>query len=1216
MLNIYHAGEACDKTKFIFDHIDPDQQTIILVPDQASLQMERDALAYSRENYGRAALLNLMVADFSSLGRKVIREQGGRQPELIDKYGRQMLLSVLIDRLADGDGLSVYKSMKGKTSFVSNTNQLISEMKRSGVTSSDIERAAGQTDSYLQLKLSDICKIYKTYEDAIADRFTDSEDYIRFYGKLMEESELVQSSVIWITGFDTFTPLNMEVIQSLLTASKQVNIMMTWDGPAPGSADGRSGDAPALTTGDAPALMAGDARILTTGGGEGLFDLTAYVMDTLEELAAAAGTDCRRQPAECAPRHSIWNAPDCAPAERITLVQATNIFAEADRAAAFITELVRDKGFRYQDIAVICNDMDVRGGVLKRTFERWSIPAFADRKRGVLHQPVVRFLLSFLKVLSDGYQGEAVMELISTGLLGFSRRDEELLNNYVTEAKIRGTKWKKPFTWEGKNSFGAGRYSEDLDRLNEMRSFLVDTIEDARDEIGKRNTAEEKILGLTRFLEGNFRLLDRIEELAERQTRLGLLEGAAETAQSWEMICSIFTQVIRVIGESNISNRQLTDILTEGLREMEIGLVPPTADSVIIGTLQRTRLSKCPVLIVTGANEGVLPMAISDSGLLTEKELDTLEELKYSIAKKDEVRRQEEQLAIYRMFSLPSEQLIVMCSLADQNGGSMTPSAVFSVLKEMDGVSVLRDLGQEDPFEMIASRQGSLTFMADAMQEYMENGQIAAAWLAALDWYEHQDPDSIRKIMQGMDFDNRVGKLEKDFADSLYFGDKDYINMSASKLEVYTSCPFKYFIERGLRAEEPSAFETSGGSRGEVFHRALQVLSSGLTDQAKAAHLSVTDSDSPWMTITQEECAAQIEKIIREETVDYREGVYLSDNEATLQLERIIDTCSEIAWAMIGQVRKSRIKDMFFEEPFGAGSRRLPAVTIQLDNGKRAVLSGVIDRLDVLDLTGGDATVTGDIAAGDTSAGDATATDAAATGDTSAGDATATDAATEALRVIDYKTGSETVDLEQIREGYKLQLMVYMNVVEQSATKQGATEQGTAEQGTAEQGAGSSLSSAKPAGTFYFKIKELDDAVKQDANTDALGENVEGRVANACRLEGILVSDERIITSMDTTLEPKETSTVLPIKRDKDNVIKETSAGKLLSEEEFNELCRSTMDHVRRICREIQSGHIGIEPKKEKGTSGLYTKTSCTYCAYKSICLFDTSFRNCRYQLV
>ena len=112
MLNIYYAGESCDKEKFIFDHIDPDRETIIIVPDQASLQMEKGALDYFRGKDGRTALLDLMVADFSSLGYKVMKEAGGRQPELIDKYGRQMLLSVLIDRLADRGELGVYKSMK------------------------------------------------------------------------------------------------------------------------------------------------------------------------------------------------------------------------------------------------------------------------------------------------------------------------------------------------------------------------------------------------------------------------------------------------------------------------------------------------------------------------------------------------------------------------------------------------------------------------------------------------------------------------------------------------------------------------------------------------------------------------------------------------------------------------------------------------------------------------------------------------------------------------------------------------------------------------------------------------------------------------------------------------------------------------------------------------------------------------------------------------
>ena len=46
MLNIFYAGESCDKETFIFDRIDPDEETIIIVPDQASLQMERDALDF------------------------------------------------------------------------------------------------------------------------------------------------------------------------------------------------------------------------------------------------------------------------------------------------------------------------------------------------------------------------------------------------------------------------------------------------------------------------------------------------------------------------------------------------------------------------------------------------------------------------------------------------------------------------------------------------------------------------------------------------------------------------------------------------------------------------------------------------------------------------------------------------------------------------------------------------------------------------------------------------------------------------------------------------------------------------------------------------------------------------------------------------------------------------------------------------------------------
>ena len=683
-------------------------------------------------------------------------------------------------------------------------------------------------------------------------------------------------------------------------------------------------------------------------------------------------------------------------------------------------------------------------------------------------------------------------------------------------------------------------------------------------------------------------IVQRIQQAVDRQIELGMAEGAAETAQIWNAVCGILDQIIRVIGSEKISNVQLREMISTGLQSLEIGLVPSAADCVIIGTLQRTRLSKSPILIVTGANEGVLPMSGGDNGLLTERELELLEDLKYTITKRDEVRRQEEQLAIYRMFSLPSEHLFVMCSLADQDGRSITPSAVFSVLAELEGVSVLGDLGKLDVFEQIASRKGSLAFMADAMQGYLENGRIDEAWLAAMNWYEKQDPDSISKIMQGLDFDHRVSRLEADFADSLYFGDRDSMNVSASRLETYSSCPFRYFIEKGLRAEDPDAFETSGGSRGDVFHKALQVLSARLTEVTHAAGLTVTDPDSPWMTITEDDCKAQVESIIREETAGYREGVYLSDNETKLQLEKIITTCSEIAWAMIGQVRKSRVKDMFFEEPFGTRSKRLAPIEIELERGKKAVLSGIIDRLDIIDVPA--AEESGDPAA----AGDSGDPDDSGA-PTAPGDACdlPTSGGFDAVRVVDYKTGQDEINLDHIREGYKLQLMVYMNVAGQSAD-----------------------SDMKPAGVFYFKIKELEENADKKTDTASLGRELEDRIAKSCRLEGIMVRDENILRAMDGTIAPTETSTVLPLKQNKDGEIKQTASGELLSSEEFDELCNLTMEHVRQICQDIQSGRIDIEPKKEKGSSGRYTKTSCRYCAYKSICLFDTSFRSCRYKLV
>ena len=176
MLNIYYGGENIEKEKFIFEHIKG--RSLLLVPDQFSLQAERDAFFY----LDKTGLMDLAVVDFSALGHKILKEAGGPVPPLIDKYGRHMLLTRILEE--SDDALKIYKGVRGKNSFVERVNMLISEMKRSEV-SVDMLREVSESledSSFLKYKLKDIVTLFSLYEEAIAGKYLDSEDYITFYG--------------------------------------------------------------------------------------------------------------------------------------------------------------------------------------------------------------------------------------------------------------------------------------------------------------------------------------------------------------------------------------------------------------------------------------------------------------------------------------------------------------------------------------------------------------------------------------------------------------------------------------------------------------------------------------------------------------------------------------------------------------------------------------------------------------------------------------------------------------------------------------------------------------------------------------------------------------------------------------------------------------------------------------------------------------------------
>jgi ATP-dependent helicase/nuclease subunit B len=235
MLKLYYGRENVDKDHFMFGEIKKTlsslskdggpKRIILLVPDQYTLQAERNAFAC----LGFKGLMDLEVLSQNRLAMKVFTETGGSTRVHIDKHGRHMLLSKIVSE--ENENLKVFRNLGRSHSFLDMTNNLISEMKQyntdlAGLSSIIEELKEG---SLLHRKLLDIYRIYEKYEEQIKDRYIDTEDYINLFVSKIGQSSLVRDTEFWMTGFDYLTPKSIKVIEELIKYSKGVHVVFTSD---------------------------------------------------------------------------------------------------------------------------------------------------------------------------------------------------------------------------------------------------------------------------------------------------------------------------------------------------------------------------------------------------------------------------------------------------------------------------------------------------------------------------------------------------------------------------------------------------------------------------------------------------------------------------------------------------------------------------------------------------------------------------------------------------------------------------------------------------------------------------------------------------------------------------------------------------------------------------------------------------------------------------
>lgn len=1208
MLNLYYGRESVDKEKFMYQEIRRrgwginGKQTFILVPDQYTVEGERQAFRYLEAD----SLIGLDFYSISRLGKHLLTTSGtGLEPgtEFIDKYGRQMLLTRILR--AEKENLEVYRSSADKSAFVEMVNDFISEMKQYDITPEDLNSLIPQqTDDLLRRKLADLSLICHSYEAAIAGKYTDSEDLIDLYAREASHSGLLSGSRVWVYGFDSFAPKMRRVLMAILQNAEELNVLLTLSDkkgrdtlfPLTDSVRReliRAAQEQGSEIGEVWELTKEDEELRPPRKSPGIQNLEERLYQDLGPGRTAPSSrpnlESRLEDAIQQSRQIAWpgiaaspsaptklpDEPETPDSSGITILRAANPQSEAESAAAFVKELVRDRGMRYRDIGLIVNDQENMGGIVQRVFEEYGLPVFRDSSRSILDSGIAVFLISLLNAASGSWRTSDILAALKTDFSPLTPEETEMLETYVNRYRIRGNMWKNPFT-RGKAAFDelfpsdpvcpdessenspppesafpgittATTEEKELsgfERIEKSRSTVAQAIEKLQKLLKRKQTLKEFLSSFFSYLREDLHLPEKIDELAQRQEDIGRTDLAEETRQVWGFVLHVFDQMVSLSGEEPFDREDFLNTFSFGLSQIEIGILPTSVDDIAMGTMQRSRFGSIKALLVIGVNEGVLPQNSADNGIFSQRELETIRQEGMEICKSDPVRVQEERLAIYRNLSKPTEELWLSYSLSNTQGAAMRPSSLIEDVREIfpNLQEKLDVISSDDPLMLVQSPQEALNHLTEALNKQKYDRKDAAPektaargreiWSSVRQWFREKDPASLQEVERALHFRGSQEKLDRMLIHDLLPKASDgAFLISASRLENYSSCPFRYFVDYDLRAAENREYEASPIEFGELYHDSIREITDRL------------ETEGLWESILPEEADTLVQRIIEQKTASYQEGLFQYTGREKYLSSRLEEVCQISVKALIAHMRMGRTAESRHEEPFGPGCSIGPVHYKAGDND--FLIKGIIDRYDILE--------------------------------------------NGRVKIIDYKSSNKKANEEQIRGGIMLQLMIY---------------------GKALEGAGRKL-----AGIFYFHIHEPEFQRTSLSGKEQAETLAEKKTQEDYRMSGILINDRESLLEIDGSLSETGAKSNIIKMKEKDGEFLPTSTDSLvMSDDEFTDFENEFDRTVTDICENLSNGFIPAHPYREG--SGVASRTACDYCPHKNICKFDNRIDGFTYNVL
>lgn len=971
-LRLILGGSGSGKSSHIYNKVIeasiayPEKNFMIIVPEQYTMQIQKTIVRLHPDH----GVMNVDILSFNRLAHRIFDELGSVDRTVLEDIGKSMVIRRVMSQKAAE--LSVFKGNIKKQGFVGEMKSTVSELMQYHMTPKALEDAAQKASAHkmLAMKLQDIGTIYSGFKDYIEHKYITAEEILDRLTAVASQSALIKNSEIYLDEFTGFTPSQYKLLGELLKHCLHMEIALTIPCaelfPMPG-----------------PPFKP--------------FYLTKETAYKLEKLCAAEHIE--READIYLKENLRYKArPDLSfleahlyrrgggsifdgEAEHIRILSAANPAQEIRFITQEILKLLR-QGYRYRDMAVIAGDLSVYGHVVEQGFDKAGIPYFMDSKKSVLSNCLVEFIRALLEVLRQNFSYESVFRYLKTSLTDLEAEDIDRLENYVIAAGVRGiTRWKKGFIKQY-----PGMQDGELDYVNQIREaamvYMLPVYEAFK---ASDKTAAAYTDILTAFLQ-DIHMEERMAAFCTDFDNSGELALSKAYSQIYKVVADIFEKLKQIIGDEVMTVKAYEDILDAGFSEAMVGIIPPGIDQVMIGDIRRSRLNGTKILFFAGVNEGLVPGAVKEGGLIHDRDKEVLKGYHFELAPSGRQNLYTEQFYIYSVLTKPEDALYISYARADSSGRPLRPSSLtarirahFNGLKTEDVVKIRRH-------DFVYDKQEAVLYFIEGLRAY-KTREMDSLWNTLYLWFREQDAykEAIAKLIDAAFYTHTDKALPKAVVKALY---GEVIEGSVTTLEKYAACAYAHFLTYGLMLKERREYRLDAPDLGIMFHSALEMFSSRLSG-----------SPYSWQNMPDDYREALASECVHEVANTYNNTILLDNFRNKYFIFRLARMVGRTVWALQKQLKKGEFVPEGFEIRFDSHTDA-GTLDIPLSESERMRLKGTIDRLDQYEQ---DDQVF--------------------------------------VKVIDYKTGSKKFDLIALYYGLQLQLVVYMEAAvamkqEKDRTKQ------------------------------------------------------------------------------------------------------------------------------------------------------------------------------------